>query len=1066
MANNYLRLYEGLKVFRDAMVPFIEEKLQAAYGDDWWQQGVVRCFPRRDMERLRVQFEKRHDSLVIERPGDKLVEMLDINYFGNIIEANWKQVFADIFGDRKVIGWLHEVREARNPVAHPQTGDLQRDDVWRALDNAERILMRVNSTVASEIQRLKYAVFAPVEPHPSPALLEASWEGYCDSLESELESESLQHGVPLDILENRVTEYDGARFAGLQAERGEAWLEASFRQGKGLIVLLGNPGEGKTVSFSLLAKRLLEDARNDPNSPLPLRVHLAFFERDERSLKELVAEQLRFGDLAISSALEVPAVLAQRRFAVLMDGLNEVSDRVTLIGELRNLMSRAPNNMYFLSCRRADYDQVQGQLPPRKAWQLQRFEVDDIQRFLRQVLQTDPDRKNKLEMWLSDDRLLEVLGTPFFLSLFANLDLKELPLPRNRAELCQVFGDSFHSRELKASADRQPVGDPWPILEAVAFRMQESRTTHLPTTQFEDLGRRVWTEQLYGQETSASRHETLEALYQSPLLHCQPGTVAFAHQLFQDYFAARALEKGISGINIREADSFRRFVADPWWDYTIVLLAGLLPDATSVLYSIVYEGTKYDLAVRCLYEAGQLDPRVVHDVVEWLRKSHRFAELAELGPLVAQLPKSATEWRVAEVEAIIRTMLTDEVGYLLWGWWTWLAIHGWPASEEMIYRAALDALQSSHEIERGNSLPILALQGRWDIILELVTDPSLYVRAQVAYAISHVAGEDDDPERLFAAITQLSQDSEPQVRQRALEAASRFITDGGLAVLQEGLRDSDADVWQTALDEFVKCVSEEGEQALAQVVPVLTQRLEELPHLPGSGVGEQTGRLLSALAKVDTDESSNALFAAMVRDQARPAFVASVLARRGDPRAARAVLLDLTLEMIEFPEQYLETPWRDFIFTGKELPESRKEFVEAELSSLSGRQFKLDWLESLLLLEETTAASLVYDSAFEELRRLCRSNREALSVLLWTCLIAWGKLVEWTEPTDSLLDASIWHLIEIDPTVLVEFITDPERPYLLWPADEFAARILRTTAILTSLLTDEKRKCLLDTYAD
>jgi len=161
MTTNYLTLYEGLKIFRDAMLPFIVEKLQAAYGDDWWEQGVARCFKREEIERLRLLFEKRYDSLVVERPGDELAEMLDINWFGNIIEGNWKQVFREVFGDRKVVGWLAEVREVRNAVAHPQTGDLRTDDVWRALDNTERILRLVNPDAAAEVQRLKDALRAP-----------------------------------------------------------------------------------------------------------------------------------------------------------------------------------------------------------------------------------------------------------------------------------------------------------------------------------------------------------------------------------------------------------------------------------------------------------------------------------------------------------------------------------------------------------------------------------------------------------------------------------------------------------------------------------------------------------------------------------------------------------------------------------------------------------------------------------------------------------------------------------------------------------------------------------------
>jgi len=53
------------------------------------------------------------------------------------------------------------VREVRNAVAHPQTGDLRTDDVWRGLNNAERILRLVDPDAAAEVQRLKDGLRAP-----------------------------------------------------------------------------------------------------------------------------------------------------------------------------------------------------------------------------------------------------------------------------------------------------------------------------------------------------------------------------------------------------------------------------------------------------------------------------------------------------------------------------------------------------------------------------------------------------------------------------------------------------------------------------------------------------------------------------------------------------------------------------------------------------------------------------------------------------------------------------------------------------------------------------------------
>lgn len=155
--HNYVFLYRGLLIARDALLEFIVNSLKEFYGPDWWKLGVETAFRSEDMTKLQQQFEKRFAKADgPTRPGTELYEMLDLNYFGNIIEYNWKKVFSSkLHNDRTLLAYMKEVVAYRNPVAHAETGDLRDDDTFRGLDTSERLLRLINKDAAEEIAQIK-----------------------------------------------------------------------------------------------------------------------------------------------------------------------------------------------------------------------------------------------------------------------------------------------------------------------------------------------------------------------------------------------------------------------------------------------------------------------------------------------------------------------------------------------------------------------------------------------------------------------------------------------------------------------------------------------------------------------------------------------------------------------------------------------------------------------------------------------------------------------------------------------------------------------------------------------
>jgi hypothetical protein len=119
MASNYALMMDALRIYREAMRKFIMGKLQEAYKDLWWPQGVAKHFKAEELERLNEIFKSRTvKKSAVPTNVREMADMLDIAHFRTIIEANWRQVFKEALGDKTVLdGWIAEVTSARNALA-------------------------------------------------------------------------------------------------------------------------------------------------------------------------------------------------------------------------------------------------------------------------------------------------------------------------------------------------------------------------------------------------------------------------------------------------------------------------------------------------------------------------------------------------------------------------------------------------------------------------------------------------------------------------------------------------------------------------------------------------------------------------------------------------------------------------------------------------------------------------------------------------------------------------------------------------------------------------------------
>lgn len=158
MKNNNAILYQGLFVFRNAVLPFVIEQLQAAFGKGWWKAGVQPALGESALDALEKQFERRYKQKLsaIKRPGSQVYEMLDIAHFLPIIRHNWKRCFADTFEQQDTTEvWLREIIQVRNAIAHPESLPLSDEDTWRAFDTMGRFVRLIDPLIAIEFVKIK-----------------------------------------------------------------------------------------------------------------------------------------------------------------------------------------------------------------------------------------------------------------------------------------------------------------------------------------------------------------------------------------------------------------------------------------------------------------------------------------------------------------------------------------------------------------------------------------------------------------------------------------------------------------------------------------------------------------------------------------------------------------------------------------------------------------------------------------------------------------------------------------------------------------------------------------------
>jgi HEAT repeat protein len=267
-------------------------------------------------------------------------------------------------------------------------------------------------------------------------------------------------------------------------------VDEAFAHFRGRLLLLGAPGSGKTTSLLHIGRRLIAEARRDPQAATPVLLNLSSFEESKPMLSRLTSKPmfswwkshpptdptLAFDQWLIQELSRLPLPgrdLAQRwvkegNLALLLDGLDEIREdhRPTVIAAINQSTPLSFPSLPLVVCSRSlDYTRLVDSGSPRLNLQgavtLQPLARDQIEFYL-----SAAHASALRDALLADPGLYELAQTPLTLSMMTLAYVGPTPtqapvsssLVERQGRLFELYIDRMMQRHA-----RRKVGKPFDL---------------------------------------------------------------------------------------------------------------------------------------------------------------------------------------------------------------------------------------------------------------------------------------------------------------------------------------------------------------------------------------------------------------------------------------------------------------------------------------------------------------------------------------------------------------------------------------------------------------------------
>ena len=145
----------------------ITERLQTAYGTDWWERGALSAIG----ENQRANLERDQEKAA---PTDDLAQLLDTPHFHRIAERHHAAAFADAFTDLdRTLALFRHLSKMRNQWAHVQDTQWTIPDAMQSVQAMQEILISLRRPEALELHKMFPDTLTQTPAIPNQALTAA-----------------------------------------------------------------------------------------------------------------------------------------------------------------------------------------------------------------------------------------------------------------------------------------------------------------------------------------------------------------------------------------------------------------------------------------------------------------------------------------------------------------------------------------------------------------------------------------------------------------------------------------------------------------------------------------------------------------------------------------------------------------------------------------------------------------------------------------------------------------------------------------------------------------------------
>ncbi len=465
-----------------------------------------------------------------------------------------------------------------------------------------------------------------IEPDPKP---------YLEYLRSEtafIEMRGLRLNVaeaprfPIDDLYIPLIDEMGTRAGGVEGGRDRRTLEESLAETR--LVILGDPGSGKTTFLRRIANAACAARLADASAPFPLMVRIselsAFIERHERKdeNKDAPAQLSRLLDRQMQElAIPLDEYFFERQLTkgpclLLLDGLDEAPNDVARETASRLIEKAAhawPNCRFVVTTRPRAYEE-EVMLAGFHDARIGALEPEAVRTFLERwaaaLMAENPERAKRhgrelIEAVESRLEIRRIAGNPVMLTALAVLHWNEKRMPEQRADLYDSIL-TWLARSRKGRAGRLSPEDCIKVLQELAGAMQghpEGRQVQVP---------REWAANALKSQFQNDAARALAFLKveeaDSGIVVNRGADVRFWHLTFQEFLAARLLA------HMDAAERHSLLFAEglawlPEWREVVLLLAGILHQQRAANVNALVGAALDDLygsnlAIRMFHWAG------------------------------------------------------------------------------------------------------------------------------------------------------------------------------------------------------------------------------------------------------------------------------------------------------------------------------------------------------------------------------------------------------------------------------------------------------------------------------